>query len=112
MLSRFTTPATSCLLALAFLLLSACGGGGEGETVAVESGTYTGTINEVVPEEQEIYVNVPNTGTLELYFTDSTQVTQGGTTVPFDSLSQGQSVDVTVEKIGQRMNPISVQINP
>lgn len=100
----------ACLLALAFLL-TACGGG-EGETVAVESGTYTGTIGEVVPEESEIYVEVPDAGTLELYFTDSTQVTgQGGSAVPFDSLAQGQSVDVTVERVGQRLNPISVRIN-
>ena len=112
MSSRFSATVTTGLLAFALLLLSACGGGGK-ETVAVESGTYTGTINEVVPEESEIYVNLSDTtGTLELYFTDSTQVTQGGTTVPFDSLAQGQSVEVTVEKIGQRMNPISVRINP
>ena len=94
-------------------MLSACGGGGEEETIAVDSGTYTGTIREVVPEETEIYVNLSDTtGTLELYFTDSTQVTgQGGSSVPFDSLAQGQSVDVTVERVGQRMNPLSVQIN-
>ena len=109
--SRLASSLASCLLALALLLLSACGGG-EGETVAVDSGTYTGTIGEVNPDESEIYVEVPNTGTLELYFTDSTQVTgQSGSSVPFDSLAQGQSVDVTVEKIGQRLNPLSVKIN-
>ena len=104
--------ASCCLLAFALLLLSACGGDGEGETVAVDSGTYTGTIGEVNPDESEIYVEVPNTGTLELYFTDSTQVTgRSGSPVPFDSLAQGQSVEVTVEKVGQRLNPLSVKIN-
>lgn len=91
------------------LLLVGCGGGEE-ETVAVESGTYEGTISEVVPEEREIYVDVPNTGTLELYFTDSTEVMQGGQPASFDQLSTDQPVSVTVEKIGQRLNPIAVEI--
>lgn len=115
MTARFTTPFATCLFAFALLVLSACGGGGggEGETVAVDSGTYTGTINEVVPAENEIYVGLSDTtGTLELYFTDSTQVTgPGGAAVPFDSLAQGQSVDVTVERVGQSLNPLTVQIN-
>ena len=101
---------TVFLLALTLVGLSACGG--DSETVAVESGTYTGTIGEVNAEESEIYVDVPDTGTLELYFTDSTQVTgQNGQPTSFGSLAQGQSVDVTVERVGQRLNPLSVRIN-
>ena len=78
--------------------------------MAVESGTYQGTINEVNADEREIYVGVPDTGTLELYFTDSTQVMQSGSAASFDALAQGQSVEVTVEKRGQSLNPISVRI--
>ncbi|SMO82753.1 hypothetical protein [Fodinibius sediminis] len=93
---------------LAFtLMLAACGGGG---TDVVESGTYTGTIDELNPEETEIYVETEDGQRLELYFTDTTTLTQGGQTVPFSTLQTGQQVQVEVEKTGQRLDPISVEI--
>ena len=76
----------------------------------VDSGTYDGTISEVNAEEREIYVDVPETGTLELYFTDSTQVFRDTTELTFDALETDQSVSVEVEKVGQRLDPVTVRI--
>lgn len=92
----------------AFLLigLSACGQ----ETTVVDSGTYEGIIAEVNPGEEEIYVEVENTGTLELYFTEETRLTQDGSEVSFSELDAGDRVRVEVERVGQRLDPISVEI--
>ena len=92
------------ITALFFLLLSACGG----ETSVVESGTYTGTIAEVNAEETEIYVNLGSGETIELYFTDETTLTRDGEKVPFSTIQVDDSVEVTVEKTGQRLDPVSV----
>jgi len=88
-------------------LLAGCGGE---ETAVVESGTYEGTISEVNAEEREIYVDVPDTGTLELYFTDSTRVLRDTTQASFGALQSNQRVAVEVEKVGQRLDPITVTI--
>lgn len=88
--------------------LVACGGGGESHSV-VESGTYKGTIKQVKPEENEIYVKHKDKE-LELYFTDSTQLMQNGKSVPFDKLKADQKVSVKVEKVGKRLNPLKVKI--
>lgn len=94
--------------ALLFLfVLSACGGH-KGEVV--ESGTYNGTITEVNPDESEIYVKTPDNKTLELYFTDATNLTQNGTAVEFSALKVGQLVEVTAEKVGKRLDPLRVDI--
>lgn len=93
-------------LALLFVFV-ACGGE---STDVVESGTYEGTIQEVNPDESEIYVQTPEEETLELYFIEETQLTQNGQEVPFDSLEAGQQVRVKVEKVGQRLDPLSVEI--
>lgn len=89
------------------LMLAACGGGG---TDVVESGTYTGTIDELNPEETEIYVQTEDGQRLELYFTDTTTLTQDGQTIPFSTLQTGDRVEVTVEKVGQRLDPQSVKL--
>ncbi len=95
-----------CFLLLAGLL-TGCGGE---ETTVVESGVYEGTISEVNADEREIYVDVPDTGTLELYFTDSTRVLTDTAEVSFDELRTNQSVAVEVEKVGQRLDPVTVTI--
>lgn len=95
-----------CVLLVAGVLV---GCGGE-ETTVVDSGTYEGTISEVNPEETEIYVDVPNTGTLELYFTDSTRVLRDTTEASFEDLETGQDVSVEVEREGQRLDPVTVTI--
>lgn len=86
---------------------AACGGG---STDVVESGTYEGTIQEVNPDESEIYVETSDNGTLELYFIEETQLTKNGQEVPFDSLEQDQQVQVQVERVGQRLDPLTVEI--
>lgn len=89
------------------LAMIACGGD---STETVESGTYEGSIQEVNADEREIYVQTQDEGTLELYFIDETQLTQNGQEVPFDSLRQGQQVQVQVEQVGQRLDPLTVEI--
>jgi hypothetical protein len=88
------------------ILFSAC----EQGTDVVDSGTYTGTINEVEPEKDEIYVRTEDGKMLELYFTETTTLSQNGEQAPFSALEKGQQVRVTVEKQGQRLDPISVEI--
>lgn len=94
-------------LAIVLMLVVACGGE---STDTVESGTYEGTIQEVNAEESEIYVNISDEQTLELYFVDETELVKDTTSVPFDSLAVGQNVRVEVEKVGQRLDPLRVEI--
>lgn len=94
------------MVAALFCLIS-CNGG---ETDVVESGTYVGTVDEVEPEKSEIYVVTEDDKRLELYFTETTELTRNGEVVAFDALEKGQNVQVTVEKVGQRLDPISVVI--
>lgn len=89
------------------LLFVACGGE---STDVVESGTYEGTIQEVNPDESEIYVETGDDKILELYFIESTELVKGNEEVPFDSLDTGQKVRVEVEKVGQRLDPLRVEI--
>lgn len=89
-----------------FLFLVACGE----NTDVVESGTYQGTVKEVEPEKTEIYVETSDGKTLELYFTEQTELTQNGSSVDFSALEEGQNVEVEVEKTGKRLDPISVKI--
>ncbi|NBC65368.1 MAG: hypothetical protein GVY07_06910 [Bacteroidetes bacterium] len=96
---RFAT-----LLTLVLLLMSACGE----QTSVVESGTYNGTISEVNAEETEIYVKLDSGELIELYFTDTTTLTQSGEEVPFSTIEVDDRVEVTVEKTGQRLDPVSV----
>ena len=96
------------LVIISAILLGAasCGGGVD----VVESGNYEGTIVEVNAEEQEIYVQTPDDKKLELYFTDSTELTQKGDEVDFSMLKKDQQVEVTVEKMGKKLNPLKVNI--
>ncbi len=93
--------------AIVLMFVVACGGE---STDVVESGIYEGTIQEVNAEESEIYVSISDEQTLELYFIDETELLKGTTTVPFDSLANGQRVRVEVEKVGQRLDPLRVEI--
>jgi hypothetical protein len=79
-------------------------------TDVVESGTYQGTIDEVEADKSEIYVKTDDNKVLELYFTESTTLTRNGETVPFEQLQEGGKVEVEVEKVGQRLDPIAVRI--
>ena len=96
------------VLSVASLLfvLVACGE----STDAVESGTYEGKVSKVEAEKSEIYVETTDDKTLELYFTDETKLTKGGESADFSALEKGQKVEVEVEKVGKRLDPISVKI--
>lgn len=102
---RYSVRRSLILLVVGFLM-AGCGG----ETAVVESGTYEGTISEVNADEREIYVDVPETGTLELYFTDTTELMRDTTAVSFGALQANQRVSVEVERVGQRLDPIRVRI--
>lgn len=97
---------TKSLTVLAITLFIACGK----TTDVVESGTYKGTVVEVEADKTEIYVKTDDGKTLELYFTDETKLTQNGETVEFSVLSVDQNVEVEVEKVGKRLDPLSVKI--
>lgn len=47
---------------------------------------------------------------LELYFTDQTKLTQNGQAASFDALKEGQNLEATVEKKGNRLEPMTVNI--
>lgn len=94
----------AAILSLFMITLTSCGS----DTSVVESGTYTGTIEEVNAEETEIYVTLDSGETIELYFTDETTLSQNGEEVPFSTIEVGDSVEVTVEKTGQRLDPVDV----
>ena len=106
-MKRISNYLTTVSLAILFVVaLVAC----EGGTDVVESGTYQGTIDEVEPEKTEIYVKTADNKTLELYFTDQTTLTQNGEPVSFEVLKEGMKVEVEVEKVGKRLDPIAVRV--
>lgn len=97
---------TKSLFVLSIVLFVACGK----STDVVESGTYTGKIIEVEADKSEIYVKTDDGKTLELYFIEDTKLTQNGEEVPFSTLKEDQTVEVEVEKVGKRLDPITVKI--
>ena len=94
------------LSVFSLFILSSCGE----STDVVESGTYEGTVSEVEAEKSEIYVKTAEGQTLELYFIENTVLTKNGENVEFSALEEGQKVEVEVEKVGQRLDPLSVNI--
>lgn len=102
---NFKTMLAAIMLFVPFMLFSCQEG-----TDVVESGTYQGTIQEVEPEKTEIYVKTDEGQVLELYFTETTTLTRNGETVPFEQLEEGGKVEVEVEKVGQRLDPVAVRI--
>lgn len=92
--------------AVAMTFMFACGE----KTDVVESGTYSGTVNEVEADKSEIYVKTDDGKLLELYFTDSTSLTRNDETVAFDQLVEGKKVEVVVEKVGNKLDPKAVRI--
>ncbi|GAB3194290.1 Cu/Ag efflux protein CusF [Pontibacter aydingkolensis] len=82
----------------------------EEKTDVVESGTYQGVIHEVEADKTEIYVKTDDDKMLELYFTENTTLEHNGETVPFEHLKEGGKVEVQVEKVGNRLDPVAVRI--
>lgn len=79
-------------------------------TDIVPSGIYTGIAKEVDPDELEIYVQTADGKILELYLTDETKITKKGTPANFSDLKQKGQVEVTVEKIGKKLDPKVINI--
>ncbi|HXI00614.1 MAG TPA: hypothetical protein VNI52_10110 [Sphingobacteriaceae bacterium] len=94
------------VLIMGVFLMSSC----ENKTEVVESGTYQGTVDKVEADKSEIYVETSDGKKLELYFTDSTSLTQNGSEVSFDQLAKGKKVEVSVIKTGKRLDPVTVKI--
>ncbi len=88
------------------IVVSSCGG----NTDVVDSGIYSGKIKKVEADKTEIYVTLEDGKTIELYFTEETALTKNGEYAEFSELAKGQEVEVTVEKIGKRLDPVSVKI--
>lgn len=106
---------TAAFAASSLIAFQACNNGSSSSTEVkntdiVPSGTYTGTADKVDADEREIYVKTNDGKTLELYFTDQTQLMQNGQTASFDALKEGQNLEVTVEKKGNRLEPMTVNI--
>lgn len=81
------------------------------KTDIVDSGTYQGVAEEVDPGEQEIYVRTADGKLLELYFTDRTTLTKAdGSSAEFSEMTEGGNVEVQVEKMGNKLEPIAVKI--
>ena len=93
-------------ISLVSLLLISCGQ----DVSVVESGTYSGKVVEVKADEKEIYVELEQGKTIELYFTDSTSLTQDGKKAEFSQLKKDSEVKVKVEKMGKKLNPLAVKI--
>lgn len=79
-------------------------------TSVIDSGTYKVTARKVDADEKEIYVTTADGKTLELYFSKTTKLTQGGKDVAFTALKNGQKLEVQVEKSGNKLKPIAVAI--
>lgn len=79
-------------------------------TDLVESGTYTGTAKVVDQQQNEVYLQVNDTTTIELYFSNDTKIMQNGQAVAFDALQQGQRLEVEVERSGESLKPLRVSI--
>jgi hypothetical protein len=92
--------------AILLFSLTSCGDA----TDVVDSGTYEGTIKKIEADKSEIYVDLSNGKTIELYFIDETELTQNGEVVTFSSLLVGQKVEVEVQKVGKRLDPLKVKI--
>lgn len=96
---------TLLTISLSFTLIS-CGE----EIDVVESGTYEGVVAKVVPEEEEIYVNLDDGKKIELYFKENTLLMRDTLEVPFSELAVDQRISVEVLKVGKRLDPIKVEI--
>lgn len=96
---------TLLTISLSFALIS-CGE----EIDVVESGTYEGVVAKVAPEEEEIYVNLDNGKKIELYFKENTVLMRDTLEVAFSELAVDQRVSVEVLKVGNRLDPIKVEI--
>lgn len=93
-------------LCFAFCLFSGCG-----QSIGVvDAGTYKGTIDKVVPEEEEIYVTLESGERLELYFNEETELVKDGQSIDFSVISENASAEITVAREGNRNIPTRVEL--
>lgn len=76
----------------------------------MDTDSYNGTIAEVDAEERTVHVEVPEEGTMELAFTDTTQVLKNFLEIPFDSLDANRKVRVEVVETGNQPTPTTVTL--
>ena len=79
-------------------------------TQLVPSGTYTGEAMVVDSQQKELYVKLNDTTTIELYFSNDTQIMRNNQQVQFDALQKGQTLEVEVERSGESLKPKTVRI--
>ena len=80
------------------------------EESPTDTEAYNGTIAKVDAEAREVHVEVPDEGTMELAFTDTTQVLKNFLAVPFDSLGPNQEVRVQVVEPGDQPTPTTATL--
>lgn len=68
-----------------------------------------GKIVKMVPSQKEIYV-MSEGKKYEYYFSDKTKVMQGDKEVQYSAMSEGQSVRVTANQVGKRLDPTQVEV--
>lgn len=71
--------------------------------------TFEGTVHKVVPAKKEIYV-MSEGKKIELYFTETTELTTAGAKAEFAALAKDQKVKVEADKVGKRYTPLKVEI--
>ncbi len=76
----------------------------------MDTDAYNGTIAKVDAEERKVHVEVPDEGTMELAFTDTTQVLKNFLEMPFDSLNTDRKVRVEVVETGDQPTPTTVTL--
>ncbi|PXA03181.1 hypothetical protein DDZ13_13230 [Coraliomargarita sinensis] len=102
-MNKFSILSFICLC-FSFVAFTGCGK----SIGVVDAGTYKGTIDKVVPEEEEIYVTLENGVRLELYFNEDTELVKGDEAVDFSTITQNASVEITVAREGNRNIPVRV----
>jgi len=98
--------AISALFALLLFVVASC----VDKPVLVGSGTYKGIIHEVNAGKKRILMEELGGYLIELYFTDTTMLSEKDETLPFDALTEGRKVEVEIERNGDRITPLSVKI--
>jgi hypothetical protein len=96
---------------LPILLVVALLTGCNGEDSDLPSGTYEGEIKKVNADEKEIYVEVQHNGqakVAELYFQEETELVGPLGDAAFDLLKEGMTVEITVQRDGDKLIPKKV----
>ena len=106
---RIRTPLVFiALILISLTILQFCGK--EKDTVLVSSGTYNGIVTDAVEPAREFYLKLNDDSLVRLNFIGETTLKKNEETVPFSELKEGTKVEVELEKMEDKMAPISVKI--